>query len=180
MNPKISFLYLITMVTAMFLAAGCKTPVPDIGSYVTPYGLRADLIPANLLEAPGPAREVVWLNASRMQKQRNKEDYDYYLDVRYEARAETGLLDIQPGPSLVIVADGSEMKFSGIGSLNQRSEKGEFVNESAIYEVQASDIRKIAEAKKVVVRLIGRNGIVVREFGPENFQRFKKFAASFT
>lgn len=164
----------------LLLVAGCATaPLPDVVTHYDQHTrIRTDLIPENVLESPqNPPREIVLLNASRIFK--DYQDFDYYLDVQYTARAETGLLDINPGESLIIMADDKELKFRGSGSLNARKLKGDFVAEQAYYTASADDLRAIAHAKKVQVHIIGRNGRVVRDFGPANFERFKKFVQSF-
>lgn len=164
---------------AASLLSGCATSTsPDIVTHYDRFtGFRTDLIPENLLDIPGEVREMVWLNASRVFKDR--EDFDYYLEVHYEARAETGLLNIAPGASLVIVADGNELKFNGGGSLNTRKSEGDLVSEDALFLASADELRAIANAQKVKVKIIGRNGVVERDFGPTNFQKFKKFVASY-
>ena len=155
---------------------GCGTvQIPQVVTHYEPgTGRRTDMIPDNLLEtAQQPPRELVWLNASRVF--RNRVDFDYYLEVHYEAREETGLLDIKPGPSLVVVADGHEMQFSGSGSLNARRSRQELVSEDALYPVSVTELRNISRAKEVKVKVTGVNGIVEREFAAPNFERFKKF-----
>jgi hypothetical protein len=171
---KIRYLFAISA-----LLMGCaSTPIPNVVTHYDQFtGYRTDLIPANLLEDQGQNREVVWLNASRVFK--NRQDYDFYLEVHYEARAETGLLEISPGESLVVDADGREMKFRSSGSLNARHNRGGLVSEDAIFVADASSLRAMARAKDVKVRIIGRNGIVERDFRPENFERFKEFVRSY-
>ena len=161
------------------LLVGCASiPVPDVATHYDPYThLRTDLIPENELAQPGPAREVVWLNASRVFK--DQQYFEYYLEVRYAAREETGPLNINPGLSLSIVADGREYKFRGSGSLNTRKLKRNLVSEDAIYIASADELKAIANAKQVTVKIVGQNGVVVRDFGPPNFERFRKFVAEF-
>ena len=163
----------------LIFAAGCATThVPPVATHVDPYSkLRTDIIPENLLDQDGPVREMVWLNASRVYS--NREDFDYYLEIHYEARAETGYLDISPGESLVIIVDGKEMKFKGHGSLNNRQEENNLVSEDAVYMAGPSELSAIARAKAVKVKVIGRNGLVERDFRPENFEKFRKFVAHF-
>jgi hypothetical protein len=162
------------MVLAASLLAGCATKAPDVATYIDPYThARTDLMAENMLESPQPIREIVWLNASRVFL--NARDYQYYLEVNYMARAETGLLEIPPGETLVILADGQQLTFSGSGSLNNRKEhKGE-VTERAIYAVTGSQLRAIATAESVKVSIRGRNGMVQRTFTPANFNRFRHF-----
>lgn len=166
---------LTALLLTVGLFGGCATKAPDVGTYYDPYTqARTDLTANNLLESPpGPVREVVSLNASRVFM--NARDYQYYLEVDYLARAETGYLEIPPGETLVILADGQELKFSGSGSLNSRKEhKGE-VSERAIYAATAQQLRTIAGAQSVKVSILGRNGIVQRDFTPANFEKIRRF-----
>lgn len=170
---------LVPLLIFLSLMGGCASvPIPDVVSSFDPYShLRTDLIPENLLESQGPVRELVWLNASRIFK--DQQNFDYYLDVRYEAREETGLLNINPGMSLSIVADGRELKFQGSGSSNLRKHKRGIVSEDAIYLASGEELRAIALAKAVRVKITGQNGVIVRDFAAPNFERFRKFVAEF-
>jgi len=162
------------LLAAVFLA-GCAS-TPEVTTYVDPLSnQRTDLLSENELPAPGGSqpREIVWLNASRMPVNRTK--YQVYLEVLYAVNAEAGPLDIYPGRTLTIVADGQELKFSGLGSMNTRKEKGGILYESALYEAQPSDIETVANAKKVTVLVQGKTLLIERNFGPDNFDRFKKF-----
>ena len=162
------------LVLAASLLAGCATKTPQVATYIDPYTqARTDLMAENMLESPQPIREIVWLNASRVF--RNARDYQYYLEVDYMARAETGYLEIPPGETLIILADGQELKFSGTGSLNNRKEKKDEVSERAIYVASGSQLRTIANAENVKVSILGRNGMVQRTFTPANFDRFRQF-----
>jgi hypothetical protein len=170
---------LLSTVLLASVFAGCATaPVPDVVTHYDPYThFRTDLIPENMLESKGPPRELVWLNASRVFK--DIKDFDYYLEVHYEAREETGYLNINPGASLVVIADEREIKFNGTGSLNNRKESRGLVSEDALYLASANELRAIAGAKQVKVKVIGRNGIVERDFTPANSEKFKKFVTHF-
>ncbi len=162
----------------LLLLAGCTTPPPDVMTTYHPAdGLRTDLIVDNLLEGGETPREMLWLNASRVFKSARK--YSYYLEVTYAARAETGYLDITPGPSLLLVVDGKELTFLGVGSQHLRKNKGGLLNESALYEVKANDLRTIAAGQRVTVSVMGQNGTVRREFKPVNSERFRKFVKLF-
>src|SRR5262249_23285208 len=90
------------------------------------------------------------------------------------SREDVGYLEIGPFRSLTITADGHEMIFNMLGDSKQREDKGALF-ETAVYEVSADDIHRIADAKKVAVQLRGRRGLVTRQFGPENFEKFRKF-----
>jgi hypothetical protein len=161
---------------AVAFLAGCQT-TPDVTTYVDPMtNQRTDLLSENELPTPGGGqpREIVWLNASRVPVNRMK--YQTLLEVKYAANAEAGPLDIYPGRTLTIIADGQELKFSGLGSMNGRKEKDGIIYENALYEAQPSDIETIANAKKVTVLIQGKNLLIERNFNQENFDRFKKFA----
>jgi hypothetical protein len=157
----------------LLFVSGCST-TPEVTSYVNPVsGRRTDVLAENLLEAPGQTREMLWLNAYRDFQDQYR--FKYYLEVIYGAREEAGLLEIAPGRSLTITADGNEMNFVGLGSLSNEEENGA-VFETARFEATADDIYRISRARQVSVRVVGRNGIVVRDFSAENFDKFRKFA----
>lgn len=160
-------------VFTLISSTGCGT-TPEVTSYVNPVsGRRTDVLAENLLEAPGQSREMLWLNAYRDFQDQYR--FKYYLEVIYGAREEAGYLDIGPGRSLTLTADGNEMNFVGLGSLSKEEENGA-VFETARYEATADDIYRISRARQVSVRVVGRNGIVVRDFSAENFDKFRKFA----
>jgi hypothetical protein len=166
---KINILLLLSMVLA-----GCATKGPNVVTYYDPYThSRPDVTAENMLQSPPPVREIVWLNASRVFS--NARDFKYYLEVDYLALSEAGYLEIPSGETLVILADGDELKLSGSGSSNSRKERKGEVNERAIYTVTAQQLRSIASSATVKVSILGRNGIVQREFTPENFERFRQF-----
>jgi hypothetical protein len=160
-----------TMTIGVFLA-GCGT-TPEVTSYVHPIsGRRTDMVAQNLLDAPGNNREMLWLNAYR--DFADKYHYKYYLEAIYGARQDAGYLEILPGRSLTIMADDQELNFTGLGSLSKDTDKGALF-ETARYEATADDVHRIANAKKVTVQVRGRRGLVARSFGPENFEKFRKF-----
>ncbi len=162
------------LLLAAGLLAGCASNPRPVATYVDPVTrARTDLMAENMLESPEPIREIVWLNASRMFK--NAKDYQYYLEVDYMARAETGFLEIPPGETLVIIADGQELKFTGSGSLNSRKTQSDQVSERAIYVANGQQLRAIATAESVKVSILGRNGMVQRTFTPANTDRFRQF-----
>src|SRR5437867_7520461 len=149
---------------ALLLLAGCATQTPEVSTYYDPVmGDRTDLINDNVLETPGQPREIVELDASRVWK--NARDSKYYLEVSYMARTEVGYLEIPPGETLTIVADGQPMKFDGTGSANMRKRvRKELVRENAIYPTTKSTLQKIAAAQQVKVQIKGNKGLVQREY----------------
>lgn len=164
------------LMAAMALLAGCVA-TPEVTTYVDPLtNQRTDLLSENELVVPGQTqpREIVLLNASRIPVTRNH--YRISLEVQYLTRVEAGALDILPGRTLTIIADGKEMKFSSLGSMNARKERDGILTETALYEAQPADIDAIANASKVTVLVQGKGSLIERNFGPENFERFKQFA----
>ena len=158
------------------LLAGCATHAPDVSSYVDQMtGLRTDLM-ENELDAPGQPREIVWLNASRVFRSQNESDL--YLEATYMAMKDRGYLEIPPGKTLTVIADGKPMTFDGTGSANMRKPfKKDFVRETALYPISKMQLQKIANARDVKVQIKGNNGLVEREFKPENFERLRKFVS---
>ncbi len=170
---------LVTLAAGCLLAGCTSQPKTPVTSYYDMAGLRTDLLSENQLPSPvNPPREVVWLNASRIYKTHN--DSVYYLEVEYMAKEQTGLLDIPYGQTLTLILDGKTIKLSGAGSVNlrQATDNG-FVRERALYEVTRDQLQKIAGAKKVEVQIKGNNGLLVREFGPENYRKFRLFVITY-
>ena len=79
---------------------------------------------------------------------------------------------------MTILADGKPLIFDGTGSTNMRKPyKKDFVRETALYPVTKAQLQQIASAKNVKVQIKGNNGLVEREFKPENFERLRKFVS---
>ena len=179
MNPQQQRSKAAPLLSILALAwiTGCATPfVPNVSTYEDPFnGLRIDQIPANLLPVESASGELVWLDAARVFH--NAIDFKYYFEVRYQSLPSTGHLQITPGQSLTIRADGKEMRFSGGGSENPRSRSDGTLFEFALYPVTADDLRAIAKATKVEVTVAGRNRTVQRAFEKANFDRFAEFVS---
>ena len=172
--------YGLLFIAALALLTGCQTTPPDVATNFDPItGQRTDLMSENILESPqSPPREVVWLNASRLENKYWGHKGKYYLEVMYQALTDTGFLDISFGTSLILTVDGKDMPFTGNGSANKRtSSKKGYVTETALYEITRPQLEQIANAKQVKVRLKGANGLVDRDFAPDNFKRFQDFLA---
>ncbi|MDX1952515.1 MAG: hypothetical protein SFY81_10035 [Verrucomicrobiota bacterium] len=166
---------LVALASFSLLLSGCSsTPSSPVSSYYDMRGLRTDILAENVLDGGPNEREMIWLNASRLYHENGRATY--YLEVRYAANEETGYLEIYPGRTLNIVADGQQLRFSGLGSLEQKKD-GKVVYEDARYEASVIDLHTIANARKVTVIIKGKNSLVTREFSPENFQRFREFVA---
>ena len=168
--------FLILAVVAAFLA-GCASPAPDVTTYYDQMtGQRTDLM-ENELEAPGQLREIVALNAYRVFQDRKPE---FFLQASYMAMKDRGYLEIPPGKSLTITADGTPIIFDGTGSMNMRAPyKKDLVRETALYPVTKAQLQKIASSRDVKVQIKGNNGLIEREFKPVNFERLRKFVSHY-
>src|SRR5690606_21102758 len=114
---KIRILSLLSVAAAGLLLGGCGT-MPEVTTYRNPVtGIRTDVLAENLLDTGEEApREMLWLNAYR--HFRNDWEFDYYLEAIYGAREEGGYLDIPPGRTLTIIADGEGLTCTGLGTLD--------------------------------------------------------------
>src|SRR5262249_3077340 len=94
--------YGILCLIIISLITGCQTSQPDVATNFDPVtGARTDLMSENILETPeSPPREVVWLNASRLDNSYFRRKGAFYLEVNYMARTETGYLEIPVGTTL--------------------------------------------------------------------------------
>ena len=166
--------FALTAVAA--LLAGCASPAPDVITYHDQTtGLRTDLM-ENELESGGQLREIVWLNASRVFHDRK--NTELFLEASYMAMKDRGFLEIPPGKTLTIVADGKPIVLDGTGSTNMRRPyKKDLVRETALYPVTKAQLQQIAGSKHVKVQIKGNNGLIEREFKAENFERFRKFVS---
>ena len=155
---------------------GCATPSTEVATlHDTVTGQTTGLIVNNYLAADTPGPPDLWLNASRVPKGFTGESF--YLEVRYQSSIDKGWLHISAGPSLVMVVDGIPLSYRGAGSMYARetTATGGLI-EQAIYNVPTDDLRKIAFAKTVSVRVLGDKGVMERQFRPDNFARFKEFS----
>ena len=87
-------------------------------------------------------------------------------------------VDVLPGESLVITADGQEFKFKVLESGIYRDFSCDprcIYDDRAYYSATAGQIQAIANAKQVTVRLIGSKQTVERVFNELNFERFREF-----
>lgn len=157
------------------LFAGCETtPPPDVVSRTDEVtGRQAHLITDNVIEDPSQPDSLLWLNASQLFTY--KGEAKYYLEVRFQARPERGLVEIGPGQSLLITVDGVPLRFSGPGSAKFRREKYGTLIENAVYTVELGQMDQIAWGKDVRVRVSGAKGFVERPFTPKNFENFREF-----
>ena len=87
-----------------------------------------------------------------------------------------GWVFIDSGQSLHILADDNHINLSGEGSFKNRDVVyGDIVSETAFYPIKKAQIKKIADAATVKIKVDGQEGYVTAEFGAENIEQVKKF-----
>jgi hypothetical protein len=168
---------LLLMAICVGWLAGCETtPPPDVVSRTDEItGRQSHLITDNILEDPSQSDSLLWLNASQLFTYRGASRY--YLEVRFQARPERGLIEISPGQSLTVTADGVPLRLTGPGSAKFRKEKYGTLIENAVFTVDFAQLEQIARAKEVKVRVAGTKGFVERQFAAKNFQNFREFVS---
>jgi len=101
----------------------------------------------------------------------------YDLEVTYENQ---DWIFIAPGESLVLSVDGTKMVFSGEGSVNLRSKVLDtLVSEQAWYHVTVNQLRDIANAKDVKVKIIGEKGFTQGCFTTRSLECFREFLVEY-
>jgi hypothetical protein len=97
----------------------------------------------------------------------------YMIQVKYVAK---DWLFIGSGESLILLVDGERMRFEGNGSANSRE-----VNEYAVcfelatYLCTPDELRKIAKARKIEVKIIGANSYLLGKFKDDNILHFIEY-----
>lgn len=87
-------------------------------------------------------------------------------------------LFIEEGESLILLVDGERMAFTGEGSSGHRNVFGGRVSEMAFYDITKEQLRKLAKANEIKVKIIGRypiRGI----FTEQNIKNLRKFYFEF-
>jgi hypothetical protein len=168
----------LTLIALIGILAGCATKPPPVATDINPItGARTDVSDIMLPGSSAQPREVVYLSTFRTTDLNNPPKY-YFL-ARYIAPSEVGFLEIPPGQTLTLFADGQPIKLDSSGSLNTRKnfkqKDVEFVSETAQYQVSKLDMEKLGYARKIKVQLKGNKGLVEREFGPENYDSIRAF-----
>lgn len=170
----------LMLIALIGLLAGCATkpPPPTATIYDPITGERRDITEMMLPSPQDPPREVVYLSSYR-ENQSYGSQSKYYMSIKYIAGTEVGYLEIPPGQTLTLLADGQPVKLDGTGSMNMR--KGfkqndlEFVTETAIYPVSRADLQKLGYARKIKVQIKGIKGLIERDFADENYENLRAF-----
>lgn len=108
-------------------------------------------------------------------KQENITLYSVIVEYR-----DSGWLFIQKGKSLTFLLDNDQriILSSDEGSLSRRNivgHKYSHVTEEAWYDITPKQIRKIAYANEVKVKIEGRTSYITREFCESNIENFRQF-----
>ncbi len=101
---------------------------------------------------------------------------EYLFIVQYEG---PDWIFIEPGESLVLLADGKRIGFIGEGSSNQRKilsgYKNTAVEELAFYPVKLKTLKKIANSSSVILKVVCQSSNYQRCFTTANFSFLKSF-----
>jgi hypothetical protein len=167
-----------TLIALLAILAGCATPPPPVATDVNPItGERTDFTDVLLAGSSSQPREVVYLSFFRMSPQGNSPKY--YILAKYIAPAEVGYLEVPPGQTLTLEADGQPIKLDGTGSINSRKafkeKNNDYVSETAQFQISKQDMQKLGFARKISMKLRGGKLLVEREFGPENYDSIRAF-----
>jgi hypothetical protein len=116
-----------------------------------------------------------WLNISKYMDNKSRAT-TYYLQV------ETSTIDwlfIEAGESLKLLIDGNLVTFAGSGSKDHRHVKtgqyGVACEEMALYSVTPDQIKRIANAKSLEIKIEGRASYLSASFNNDNFDNFRRF-----
>jgi hypothetical protein len=160
-----------TLLTVLLLLAACAPRYgvvqrADPFERVTVRRMRGDL-----LGGPGAGADWVALNAEETRPAGDTARYALVVDYRTQGE----WLEIRPGESLLLLVDGDRVALSGPGSTRARSEGAAARREVARYPASGELMRRIAAARDVRVRLVGRRYHVDRAFTRTNVARFRGF-----
>jgi hypothetical protein len=102
----------------------------------------------------------------------------YSLIVRYEGH---DWLFIQNGESLILLVDNERIGLVGDGSVSHRDVlSGGLVKEQAWYDnITPEQLKKIAYATEVKIKIIGSQYHAERYFTSQNFQNFQQFYSEY-
>jgi len=160
-----------------FLLVGCISSLPiykidDITDHID--GRRSTQLVGNRL-APAYTGTDVEFDAEKFIAWNGNIYYSIVLNV-----VSLNRLFIAEGESLVLLVDGTRIGFSGDGSANYR-ESGEdgAIEETAYYDVTPAQLKLIANAKDVRIKIKGAQFSVKRGFFSENFANLKRFIAEY-
>jgi hypothetical protein len=172
------YFLLIIIIIQLF---GCITP----RSFVPEYCVRTisdefeghtiNQMEWNLLGARDvSSKGLIFLN---VQKYTKGVDTLYSLVILYIA---DDWLFIRDGESLVLLADGERIGFTGKGSSSNRNvSKGGSVTENAHYKITEQQLINIIGANEIKVKIVGTQYYAQRFFTEENIKNFRLFVQEY-
>ena len=160
--------------------AGCGLPPgPALRYTVRPMnkdGMTGYRMEGNYVSTPPIPHTRLAINAVRAEAANGRV---FYL---IEANLAAGdFIDIPPGESLVFTADGERIALSGPGSQSSRTVVTQppiWFNEVGLYHISADDLRRLAAARQLQLRLAGRKSVIENAFSPLNQERLRAFVAA--
>lgn len=81
------------------------------------------------------------------------------------------------GGDIVLNIDGKLVRHRLVPSFSSQNVEGSTIRETAAAQVKRSDLAMIANGKKVLAQVSGRNGTLFATFKPKNIQAFQQFLA---
>jgi hypothetical protein len=163
-----------TLLAALLLLAACA-PRYHVVERTDPFErLTVRRMRGDVLGGPGAGTDWVALNAEETRAAGDTARYALVVDYRTQG----DWLEIRPGESLVLLVDGDRVGLSGPGSTRARTQGAAARREVARYPAGAALVRRIAAARDVRVRLVGRRYHVDRAFTPRNLARFRRFVGA--
>ena len=159
-------------VFALLVLAACAGQAAQTAQTGAPPVRRVVRMSRNMIGGYRPAIGNMVLNVEKTIEGKSAR---FELFARWTGDAR---VDVSPGESLEIEADGELFKFRVLESGIYRDFQCEprcIYDDRAYYPASASQVQTIARAKHVVVRLVGSKRTVEREFNELNFERFREF-----
>jgi hypothetical protein len=129
------------------------------------------LTKASKLSGGGVASARVELRFQKFVSKAGVLSYQIFVNYKWSS-----WMFIESGASLLFLVDGDRLTFSSDdGSRGDREAIGGDVYETAMYEVAAEDLRRLANAHQVKVRIIGSRWNEDREFTSDTFKKLRAF-----
>lgn len=159
-------------------AAGCAATTPGMA---LPYAVRrmdtetmtGYRMEGNYVSTPPIPGSRLAINAVRAEAANGR--VVYLIEVNHTT---VDALEIPPGETLVFMADGERIALSGPGwGGGYRGFSGSAPVELALYEISPDDLRKLAAANRVDLRITGRDRVIENVFHGWNVSRLRAFVA---
>lgn len=167
----------IVLVAAVF-AAGCATSpgveLPYAVRHMNTEGMTGHRMEGNYVSTPPIPGSRLAINAVRANAANGR--VFYIIEVNH---ATGNALRIPPGETLVFIADGERIALSGPGwGGAMHAVPGSIVGvELALYDITPDQLRKLAAADRVDLRLTGRDRVIENVFHGWNVARLRAFVA---